>query len=197
MNKCIFCKTEDGLFTTKEHILPESLGGGDWAILPKELYCNSCQNRFGSEVEQQALADYPFSFFRTFIGIPTKKRKKPWFNSWEGTIRASFSPGKFEYSPSSPFKDAYLKGTNSQLRILAHPLKPHMICRFLIKMGIEIVAADNYKEVFESKFDDARQFSLTGNKKLKWWYFQQENIEQALKYFTEDLILKIGMKILN
>ncbi len=74
MAKCLFCKSE-GPFTTREHVLPESLGGGEWAILPDGLFCDSCQNKFGSEIEQQALNDYPFSFFRVFSGIPTKKRK--------------------------------------------------------------------------------------------------------------------------
>ena len=71
MPKCIFCKLTTGPFTTREHILPESLGGGDWAILPSGLLCDECQNRFGSSIEQQALIDYPFSFFRVFLGIPT------------------------------------------------------------------------------------------------------------------------------
>ncbi len=190
MNKCIFCKLVDRPFKTKEHILPESLGGGDWAILAEGLCCDVCQNRFGSEIEQQALGDYPFSFLRTFIGIPTKKGRKPWFKSWEGTIRASLFPGKFEYDPALPFHEAYFNGTKSQIRLLAHPLRPHMICRFLIKMGIEIVAMDNSTDVFDSKFDDARQFSLNGNKKIKWWYLQQEDIEKASKYFTQGITLK-------
>ena len=96
MPKCIFCKSTTGMFTTREHILPESLGGGEWAILPNGLLCDECQNRFGSLIEQQALIDYPFSFFRVFLGIPTKKGKPPWFDSWEGIIKASLQPGTFK-----------------------------------------------------------------------------------------------------
>ena len=73
MGHCIFCRTTNGPFTTREHILPESLGGNDWAILPEGMFCDSCQNRFGSHVEQLALGDYPFSFLRVFLGIPTKR----------------------------------------------------------------------------------------------------------------------------
>ncbi len=64
--------TDETKFNTKEHILPDSLGGGDWAILPEGLFCDNCQNIFGSSIEQQALADYPFVNFRTLLGIPTK-----------------------------------------------------------------------------------------------------------------------------
>tara|TARA_R110002051_G_scaffold324494_1_gene422029 strand:+ start:989 stop:1147 length:159 start_codon:yes stop_codon:yes gene_type:complete len=43
--KCIFCLiTNDKKFNTKEHIIPESLGSGDWAILPEGLFCDKCQN---------------------------------------------------------------------------------------------------------------------------------------------------------
>lgn len=79
--KCIFCLTEDKtLFNTKEHIIPESLGSGDWAILPPGLFCDKCQNVFGSSIEQQALGAYPFSNFRTLFGVLTKKGKAPWFS---------------------------------------------------------------------------------------------------------------------
>src|SRR4030042_1724650 len=143
MPKCIFCKSTTGAFTTCEHILPESLGGGDWAILPDGLFCDQCQNLFGSSIEQQALADYPFSLFRVFLGIPTKKGKAPWLNSWEGTVKASLRPGVIDYEPATLFKKATEGKRKSQIRLLAHPLKPQIVCRFLLKMGIEVVAADD------------------------------------------------------
>jgi hypothetical protein len=185
MGHCIFCGTISGRFTTREHILPESLGGGLWAVLPDGLYCDSCQNRFGSEIEQQALGDYPFSFLRIFTGIPTKKRKAPWFRSWEGTIRASLRPGTFGYDPAPPFEKATIGGQKSQIRLLAHPLKPDMVCRFLLKMGIEVVAADNPKDAFHDKFDAARRFALTGERSAPWWYLQNERMDEASHFLTQ------------
>jgi len=184
MPKCIFCKSVTGTFTTREHILPESLGGGDWAILPDGLLCDDCQNCFGSSVEQQALADYPFSFFRVFLSIPTKKGKVPWFNSWEGTIKASLQPGLIDYEPSGSFKNAIEGARKSQIRLLAHPLKPQMVCRFLLKMGLEVVAADNPQAVFDEKFDKARNFVLLGEKWGDWWYLQYEDTSAASYYIT-------------
>src|ERR1051325_796792 len=102
MLRCIFCKSETNDFTTREHILPESLGGGDWALLNDGLLCNVCQNRFGSDVEQKALGDYPFSFFRVFLGVPTKKHKAPWFDCWEGELRAGDVAGTLFYKPAPP-----------------------------------------------------------------------------------------------
>jgi hypothetical protein len=153
-------------------------------VLPDGLYCNACQNRFGSEIEQQALADYPFSFLRVFLGIPTKKGKAPWFSSWEGTIRAASQPGMFGFDPAPPFEKATMDGRKTQIRLLAHPMKPDMVCRFLLKMGIEIVAADSPDDAFDSKFDAARNYALTGEKTVQWWYLQNERMDEASHFLT-------------
>jgi hypothetical protein len=182
---CIFCGDTTGKFTTREHILPESLGGGDWAILPEGLFCDVCQNRFGSEIEQQALADYPFSFLRVFIGIPTKKGKAPWFNSWEGIVRASLQPGTIGFNPAPPFEEAIFDGKKTQICLLAHPLKPDMVCRFLLKMGIEVVAAENSEDVFEYKYNPARKYALTGDKTVPWWYLQNEHMNKASHFIMQ------------
>jgi len=199
---CVFCRSTSGPFTTREHVLPESLGGGDWAVLPEGLFCDSCQNRFGSEIEQQALDDYPFSFFRVFLGIPTKKGKPPWFKSCEGILRASPWPGHIGYDPATHFGKATLEGRKTQIRLLAHPLKPDMICRFLIKMGIEVVAWDNAEEAFCTKFDEARHFALTGEKPGRWWYLQRERPDVASLFITQGITAaewaeKVGLEVLK
>ena len=190
MPKCIFCKLTTAVFTTREHILPESLGGGDWTILPDGLLCDQCQNRFGSSIEQQALADYPFSFFRVFLGIPTKKGKPPWLQSWEGVVKASLRPGTIGYEPATPFEKAIKEGRKHQIRLLAHCLKPHMVCRFLLKMGLEVVATDDRHAVFDEKFDKARDFALLGKKEGNWWYLQGEDIFAATHYTTHGVTLQ-------
>jgi len=150
------------------------------------LYCDACQNRFGSEIEQQALKYYPFSFLRVFVGIPTKKGKPPWFVSrLEGTVRASLQPGTFGFDPAPRFEKATMDGTKTQIRLLAHPEKPDMVCRFLLKMGIEVVAADNPKDVFHGKFDAARKYALTGDKTGLWWYLQNERMDEAARFLTK------------
>ena len=187
MKRCIFCTSTSVPFTTREHILPESLGGGEWALLREGLFCDSCQNRFGSNIEQQALSDYPFSFLRVFLGIPTKKNKAPWFKNWEGTICAGTHPGAVGYNPAPVFEKATLEGSKTQIRLLAHPSKPEMICRFLLKMGLEVVASNSSQDVFCQKFDKARRFALTGNKQGKWWYLQRERVNEASHYFTKGI----------
>jgi HNH endonuclease len=187
MGRCIFCKNDGTKFTTREHILPESLGGGDWAVLPSGLFCDECQNRFGSEIEQQALGDYPFSFLRVFLSIPAKKLKPPWFTSCEGTIRASLQPGTIGYDPAPPFEQAINEGRKTEMRLIAEPMKPHMVCRFLLKMGIEVLAADNPSDAFQAKFDSARNYALTGDKAGGWWYLQNERMHEASRFLTKGI----------
>lgn len=103
MPKCIFCKSTRRAFTTREHILPELLGGKDWALLPMGMFCDMCQNLFGSHLEQLALKDYPFSLLRVLFGIPTKKGKAPWVSIGKEALRASSVQGTVGYDPAGPF----------------------------------------------------------------------------------------------
>ncbi|AHM59288.1 hypothetical protein D770_05105 [Flammeovirgaceae bacterium 311] len=181
--KCVFCLTTDtSLFNTKEHIIPESLGGGDWAILPDGLLCDSCQNKFGSSIEQQALATYPLSMFRTFFSIPTKKRKAPWFEFWEGKLEAGGIFGLLAYHPHKHLEDATLLGKKHQMRIPAVVTKPDMLLRTLLKIGLELIAADDPIKVFETRFDVTRKYALTGQKNFSWSFIQIEDVDELNQY---------------
>lgn len=91
---CIFCGTTNSNdFNTKEHILPESLIGETYALLPDGYYCDECQNVFGSSIEQQALVDFPFINFRIMFSITTKKQKSPWMNTIAGKLFATDNIG--------------------------------------------------------------------------------------------------------
>lgn len=183
--KCIFCLTTDSsLFNTKEHIIPESLGNDGWAILPHGLFCDKCQNTFGSSIEQQALSSYPLENFRTFFGVPTKKRKAPWIDYWEGKLFSAGSPGKLMYEPNEFFKTATISGQKTITILPAMPQKADMLLRTLLKIGLETYAVDEStnNEIFSSKFDDARKYALTGKKENQWFYLQYEDNGKLNKY---------------
>jgi hypothetical protein len=184
MSQCIFCLTTDkSVFNTKEHILPESLGGGDWAILPDGLYCDKCQNVFGSCIEQQALADYPFINLRTLIGIPTKKNKAPWFGYMEGKLHSAGEPGRIIYEPNDYFKKAFAEGRKTLTIIPAITRKPDMVLRTLLKIGLETIAGGNGgNKAFEKRFDPAKVYALAGQKKYDWSYLQIEHIDKLNLY---------------
>ena len=60
-----------------------------------------------------------------------------------------------------------------------------MVCRTLLKMGIEVVGADDRNAVFDSKFDDARNYALWGEKSGDWWYLQREDMQLASHYIAQ------------
>jgi hypothetical protein len=183
MRKCIFCLTTNKLkFNTREHILPESLGGDNWAILPDGLFCDDCQNKFGSTIEQQALADYPFINLRTVLGIPTKKNRAPWFKYWEGTLFAGDIPGRIYYEPNEYFKKAFVSGQKTLTIIPAMTHKPEMVLRTLLKIGLEVIAANDVKTVFEERFNPTRKYALLGKKEYPWFYIQIEDNDLLNRY---------------
>lgn len=185
MCKCIFClTTEKSKFNTKEHIIPESLGGDDWAILPDGLYCDNCQNKFGSNIEQQALADYPFILMRTLMGIPTKKWKTPWFKYPEGHLYSLGEPGKIHYEPNDFFRKSKLLHKKIHTIVPASSKKPEFLLRTLLKIGLETIAANDKKLVFEERFDSARNYALTGRKECTWFYAQRQNDDLMNLYFN-------------
>lgn len=176
MKRCIFCKTTDKhSFNTIEHILPESIGGGDWAILPNGLFCDSCQNKFGSTIEQQALADYPWVQMRTLLGIPTKKRKAPWFKYEEGLLSSAGQTGLIKYIPNDFFKASFESGQKITTILDSRTKKPEMVLRTLLKIGIEVIGANDPNVVFEKKFDAARNYALNGLKNYPWFYILKED----------------------
>lgn len=67
---CIFCDST-GPFTTREHIIPESLDNDDLIITGS--VCDSCQNYFGKEVEKFVLSKTPFAFWKVIYSIKAKK----------------------------------------------------------------------------------------------------------------------------
>lgn len=186
--KCIFCLTTDkSLFNTREHIIPESLGSEDWAILPEGLFCDNCQNIFGSSVEQQALLAYPFIDFRVLMGIPTKKGKAPWFEYLEGQLYSSGKGiGSLRYIPNKYFEESTRSGRKTHTIISTSTDKTDMVLRTLLKIGIETFAADieTKDEVFDKKFDSAREYALKGRKNRKWFYIirdDQNKLNEILK----------------
>lgn len=152
--RCILCKETGGLFTTVEHAVSESLGGGSWSELPPGLVCNTCQNYFGTKVERDALADHPFLLLKTILAIPTKKRKAPWLvDPLEGRLESAGQPGLLLYEPSGLIPHSSQK---TVMRFLAQPTNPRAVCRLLLKMGIEALAFDSADEALHERFDAAR-----------------------------------------
>ena len=180
---CIFCSKEaEG--ATISHILPASLGGEEWACLPDGLVCSRCNQYFGEKVESFALGSFPFLPFRLLLGIPTRKGSAPTMKTHLGILRSGPFPGQVGIDPARPEIEAGIKsGKTSQLRILAEPTEPVAVCRMLVKMGLEVVAADSAEAARDSRFNSARIFARAPARGTEWWWFMSTNHEQLFRRF--------------
>ncbi len=182
--RCIFCNGDSSNSTTN-HILPASLGGGQWACLPKGIVCSNCNQYFGDKVERLALESYPFSPFRISLGIPTRKGKAPKVNTHLGTIKGSPFLGIIGIDPiSSEVEQGIDSGRITQIRILAEPTKPIAVCRMLVKMGLEVIANDSLDDALSQKFDLARVFARNPVKGTQWWFMVCTDHRKLFSRFT-------------
>lgn len=180
MSICLFCKTK-GVFHTKEHIIPESLGN-DEDILENTI-CEKCQNYFGREIEQKALEKTNLAFWRTYLGISTKRKRLPSVNldpPVKGAIPSVHPLTKFGVGFT-----AHQDGTTSldidnprllnqeilgkcQYQLVLSPWHLSILGRFLGKIGLEYVATKSIDNALSSKYDQIRRFTRFGSTGKLW-----------------------------
>jgi hypothetical protein len=187
---CIFCdETADE--ATVSHILPASLGGEEWACLPSGLVCSGCNQYFGEKVESLALGSFPFLPFRLLLGIATRKGSAPTMRTHLGTLRSSPFPGQIGIDPiTSDIEAAIETGRLSQLRILAEPTEPLAVSRMLVKMGLEVVAADSAEDAHDDRFDSARIFARAPARGVEWWWFMQTSHDRLFARFRDGISIE-------
>jgi hypothetical protein len=184
---CIFCQ-KPVIEASVSHVLPASLGGGEWACLPDGLVCSQCNKYFGDKVEKPALQSFPFLPFRLFLGIPTRKGLPPKMVTHLGILQGSLSPGRIGIDPvSEEVEEAIDQGRITQVRILAEPTEPLAVCRMLVKMGLEVVAADSPDDARSQKFDSARKFARGPARGMEWWFFISTNHSELFRRFREGI----------
>jgi HNH endonuclease len=197
---CIFCG-EKAEGATVSHILPASLGGEEWACLPDGIVCSGCNQYFGEKVESFALGSFPFLPFRLLLGIPTRKGSPPSMKTHLGTLRSSHLPGQIGIDPvTAAIETGIENGKISQLRIPAEPAQPEAVCRMLVKMGLEVVAADSAEDARNARFNSARLFARAPSRGTEWWWFMSTNHEQLFERFrdgisTEDWLEGVSLSV--
>lgn len=186
MTNCLFCSS-NGPFTTSEHIIPESLGNDD-LILRGEV-CDTCQNYFGKNFEKFVLAKTPLAFWRTYLGIKTKKGKLPTVNlsipnKYKGTIPITSkyhdNEGGFTYhkdgSISVDIDDEQMikeiiENKKDKFQFVFSPFHLIQLGRFFGKIGIELLCREDTQIAREEQFDDLRKYVRFGAKKEIWPLF--------------------------
>ncbi|ACO32722.1 MULTISPECIES: HNH endonuclease [Acidobacterium] len=189
MTSCLYCGS-NGPFSTKEHVIPESLGNDD-LILTGEV-CDACQRYFGKEVERYVLDKTPLAFWRTFLQIATKKGKLPAVDVGQpsqdkGTIPdrharhdnigfAAHDDGSISVDiDDSEMVRAILEGRKTDLKMVLTPKKLHMLGRFLGKVGLGILGIDDPVQARNRRFDGVRRYARYGDFDGLWpiFYYTQ------------------------
>jgi len=180
MNICLFCRTE-GPLRTREHIIPESLGN-DTDILENAI-CEKCQNYFGREIEKPALEKTNLAFWRTYLGIRTKRNRLPSVNldpPIRGAIRSVHPMTEFGIGFSAcqdgftsidvrnQWQKERLLYDKSEYLLVMTPWHLSILGRFLGKIGLEFVALSDIKHALSPAFDQIRTFVRFGSTKRLW-----------------------------
>lgn len=187
---CIFCRKPADTARV-EHILPESLGGGDWACLPRGLVCGACNQYFGAKVEAPALGSFPFLPFRVLLGIRTKRNRAPTLESALGLVRGSPIPRTLGLDPrNDEIETGVRDGTITQVRILAEPTEPVAVCRLLLKMGLEFIAANSVADALSPRFDAARAFARSPQRSSRWWFLIVCDHHRLFRSFKEGISVR-------
>ena len=105
-----------------------------------------------------------------------------------GTIRSTLMSGRIGIDPLSPNTHTAIEsGRIYQLRILAEPTEPLAVCRMLVKMGLEVIAADSYEDARDKRFDSARSFARFPARGMEWWWFMSTDHEQLFSKFHQGI----------
>jgi HNH endonuclease len=197
---CLFCDTGKS-FTTKEHIIPESLGNDDM-ILEKEV-CDKCQN-YLSQIENYVLSKTPIGFWRTLLTIKTKKNRLPFvdftkkadgkgalpdFSEHHDNIKLEAHPDfTTELVIPKPLAHFLQNDNNGQLIYVLTPKVIHELGRLLGKIGIEIICHDNSEKARLDDFKSLRKYVREGSLKDLWPIFHTTDgdIKSLFEYLSTD-----------
>jgi len=182
---CLFCQSE-GPFAD-EHIIPASLGN-DEHILSGQV-CAKCNDHFSRKVERPVLSQSPIAFWRTFLGIKTRRGRLPAVDLAQPKERKGRFPGAHpahddgiafaaheDGSASVDISDPeivrqVLCGERTRFQFVFTPNILRCMGRFLCKIGVELLCYSDPRYAREPKFDQARQFARFGELKGLWPIF--------------------------
>jgi hypothetical protein len=181
---CVFCR-QPATGSRVEHILPESLGGKDWATLPPGIVCDPCNQYFGSKVERLALGSFPFLAFRLLLGIPTKRGRSPQMESHLGRLSSGPAGSIHIDAADESTARGIASGEISQVRIPAVPMEPLAVCRMLLKMGIEVIASNSHADALDGRLDAARLFARSPAKGAAWWFMITTDHDRLFRRFLD------------
>ncbi|MCH7413781.1 HNH endonuclease [Belliella sp. R4-6] len=190
MKQCLFCKKDTSESTSREHVVPESLGSYK-LVLPKGIVCDSCNNYFARKVEKPILEHPSFRNMRGWYQVPNKKGNHP---SVLGEIAGTETKINLKLNEkgnltislenSTKFnvhKNISLEANHFLFPISINPPKD-LMSRLLAKMALEFLVYQNLYDsdwckilAEEPHYDSIRNYARY-NKGVSVWPFSQRTI---------------------
>ncbi len=203
-NQCIFCNSPSAVFTTIEHIVPESLGNTEHT-LPIGVVCDSCNNYFARKIEGPILDSDFFRQARHRNRIPNKRKRIPIQEAiafpYMFPIEMGFTRDGMKYICSTDeahnedFENLIQRQLlRSAVFPVAHPPEERIFSRFLLKMGLEALAARmltvengiKIDHIENPVLDEARLFVRFGIGPNIWRYHETCLYDEAQRFFDRD-----------
>lgn len=190
MQICIFCKEDASTSASKEHIIPESLGGWD-QILPAGIVCDRCNNYFARKVEAPILNEPSVRNLRLRQRLRNKSGNYP---VGVGVIAEPRIAVKIHETKDRTYLDTFCLQDRATLGrwldthstgrlILSHSWSPpkRAMSRLLAKIALEALASrllvyEGWRtEVVDNlQLDQIRQFARFGGRPEHWPYSERQ-----------------------
>jgi len=163
INRCIFCLSITEIFTSIEHIIPESLGNNK-LILPIGYVCDKCNHEILSTLDNILLKFEPISFLKVQY-VPYTKKGKLSKAIFQNLVIQSTSPESLMLIPQDrtgkiqnkkEIGDGWI---SFEIKMQGKIFQPKEIAKALYKVGFGMVAyAKGHDYACNPKFDLARDF---------------------------------------
>lgn len=166
-NKCIYCLTTTGEFTSREHPVAESLFSND-RTLPRSNVCDKCNNDDLSQLDNNIINFVYIAFSRVFYLQQTKQGKPPRANFQNCAIERVSGYGVIHRAKDKSgniqnIKDLGDRRQSFELNVRGNIFRPEVLARSLYKIGLGMVALDCGREhACSHKYDAARDFIRKG-----------------------------------
>lgn len=169
MGICLYCKQSRGLFTSVEHVIPESLGnkghnGKPPITLPKGVVCDRCNNGPLARLDQ-ALIDFELvSLMKTFYSIPSKTGKLPQTKFGNNATLTPFTPGHVLLESNN--KKAFVDKGGGKFNLNFLSKRPadaayrRELARAIYKMTLGCMYRDQPDVAMSARFDPVRRMIL-------------------------------------
>lgn len=165
---CLFCGTRTATFSRVEHPIPESMGNDD-LVLPQGVVCDACNQYFGSKIEAQALCSPPFDIERMAFAVPSKKGRVPSYRTAGLSLHSTGSTNRVAVVGYGDLTEANRLIETGVLWVPSSPVShQHVLVRFFLKMGLELLCLGKDSDPYGRAFDAARLCARFGKGVENW-----------------------------